>query len=261
METRAPAKRAARAPRARVPFADAMAELEAAGSAQTLKTYRRHRVTGPCFGVSFATLKLMMKRIDVDHELALALWDTGNFDARNLAVKVVDPSRMSEADLDRWASEASAAIGCATYVAGLAAEGPFGPSRARAWLGSTDLALLRAGWSLVGQLAARDETLPDAFFLERLAEIERLIPTAENSIRSGMNNALIEIGQRNPALRGAALAAAARIGRVEVDHGDTDCKTPAAAASIAKAWAHAEAKGFASPAAQERKRDLPRRRC
>ncbi|MBM4344234.1 MAG: DNA alkylation repair protein [Deltaproteobacteria bacterium] len=238
-----------------------MAELEAAGTAQAVKTYRRHGVTGACFGVSFATLKEMTKRIDVDHELALALWNSGNFDARNLAVKIVDPHRMDEADLDRWASEASQAIGCGTYVAGLAAEGPYGLSRARAWLASKDHAQVLVGWSLVGQLAARDESLPDAFFLERLAEIERGIHRAENAVRYGMNNALIGIGDRNPTLRDAALAAAGRIGRVEVDHGDTACKTPVAVASIAKAWAHAEAKGFSSPAAQERQRDLPRRRC
>lgn len=261
MEARPPAKRAAKAPRPRVPFAEVMAELEAAGTAQALKTYRRHGVTGPSFGTSFATLKVLMKRIDVDHELALALWDTGNFDARNLAVKIVDPSRMSEADLDRWAGEASQAIGCGSYVAGLAGEGPYGLSRVRAWLASSNHAQVLAGWSLVGQLANRDESLPDAFFLEMLAEIERTIHSAENSARYNMNNALIGIGDRNPALRDAALAAAARIGPVDVDHGNTSCETPDARASITKAWAHAEAKGFASPAAQERKRDLPRRRC
>ena len=51
--------------------------------------------------------RTMLKRIGVDHELALALWDTGNFDARNLAVKVVDPASMSSADLDRWAAHAA----------------------------------------------------------------------------------------------------------------------------------------------------------
>ena len=82
--------------------ADVMRELKKAGSAQTRKTYARHGALEPMFGVSFATLKTLMKRIDVDHELALALWDTRNFDARNLAVKIVDPARMTSADLDRW---------------------------------------------------------------------------------------------------------------------------------------------------------------
>ena len=48
-----------------------------------------------------------------------------------------------------------------------------------------------------------------------------------------MNSALI--GIRNRALEQKALAAAKRIGQVEVDHGETGCKTPDAAAYIRKA--------------------------
>ena len=44
-----------------------------------------------------------------------------------------------------------------------------------------------------------------------------------------MNGALIAIGARNSSLQKKALAVAANIGKVEVDHGDTGCKTPGAA--------------------------------
>ncbi|MFM8470939.1 MAG: hypothetical protein ACKODH_13415 [Limisphaerales bacterium] len=70
----APAKKSAKGPRVRMTLVEAMRELEQAGSAQTHKTYARHGTTEPMFGVSFATLKAMTKRINVDHELALALW-------------------------------------------------------------------------------------------------------------------------------------------------------------------------------------------
>jgi hypothetical protein len=53
-----------------------------------------------------------------------------------------------------------------------------------------------------------------------------------------MNNALISIGIRNPKLRKQAIAAAKRIGKVDVDHGETSCKTPDAAPYIAKAAAY-----------------------
>jgi hypothetical protein len=52
-----------------------------------------------------------------------------------------------------------------------------------------------------------------------------------------MNGALIAIGLRNPRLEKKAVAAAKRIGKVEVDHGETSCETPDAAAYIAKAKA------------------------
>jgi hypothetical protein len=53
-----------------------------------------------------------------------------------------------------------------------------------------------------------------------------------------MNLTVICIGIRNAALRKLALASAKRIGKVEVDHGDTNCKTPDAAAYIKKTIAH-----------------------
>lgn len=237
-------------------LAEAMRELEKAGSAQTRKTYTRHDATEPMFGVSFATLKALTKRIDVDHELALARWDTGNFDAQNLAVKIVDPARMTSDDLDRWIRTSSWALMCSSYATMLPAEGPHAAAKSVQWLNSQDEKERIAGWMVLGQLAQRDETSPDSVFEKRLAEIERPIHAAPNVEREVMNRIVIAIGCRN-----AALASAKRIGKVEVDHGDTACKTPDAAEYIENTWAHAKAKGFETPAAQERMRDVPRRRC
>jgi 3-methyladenine DNA glycosylase AlkD len=244
----------------RVSFAEAMQALEKAGSAQTRKTYLRHGAEEPLFGVSFATLKALVKRIGVDHELARQLWDTGNFDARNLAAKVADPQRMTATELDRWAGLARGRM-IAGYVAMLAAEGPHAAKKATQWLASPKVELRRSGWSLLGQMAMLDETTPDAWFLARLAQIEKGIHAAPNEERDCMNLALIALGGRNAALRKAALAAAKRIGKVEVDHGDTACKTPDAAPYIEKTWAHSKSKGFASPAAHERSREPMRTRC
>jgi len=241
-------------------LAEAMAALEKGGSAQTKKTYARHGASEPMFGTSFATIATIVKRAGVDQDLALALWETGNFDARNLAFKVADPSRMKVSDLERWARETK--VGMSHWFVGmLAAEGPKGLEAATRWLASSDEGLRSSGWRVVQQLAGRDEKVPDAWFEERLAEIERTIRTAPNALRDPMNTALISIGGRSPALRKAALAASKRIGKVEVDHGDTSCKTPEAAPYVEKMWAHAKAKGYDSPSAQERDRKPPRTRC
>lgn len=245
---------------ARLSLEEAMAALEAAGSEQTRKTYARHGVTIPMFGVSFATLKTLLKRIKVDHELALALWETGNFDARNLAVKVVDPARMTRAELNRWSQDPSARM-CGSYVAQVAAESPHAHACVEAWLGARNENQRTTGWRLVGVLAMLDESLSDDWFMQHLATIEGHIHATPNTEREAMNLALIAIGCRNPALRRLASSAAERIGKVEVDHGDTACKTPDAMASIEKAWQYALAKQAASPAAQERARESMRLRC
>jgi 3-methyladenine DNA glycosylase AlkD len=239
---------------------EAMRALEKAGSEQTRKTYARHGAKGPMFGVSFATLKTLVKKIGVDHELALALWETGNFDARILAVKVADPAKATSADLDRWAGDMTSTRMCGGYVAMLAAEGPLGRKKVGEWLGKGS-ARRATGWTLLGALASLDEDSPDSAFVARIAEIEKTIASAPNAEREAMNSALIQMGCRNAALKKAALAAAKKIGTVEVDHGDTACETPDAAERIEKAWAHSKSKGFASPAEHERSREPMRTRC
>jgi len=252
--------KARRALAERMSLAEVMAALKEAGSEQTRRTYLRHGAEEPMFGVSFATLKALYKRIRIDHDLALALWGTGNFDARNLAVKIVDPAKMSADDLDQWAMTRTASM-CHSYVAHVAVEGPHACGKAEAWLEAADEWLRCSGWLLVAAMAQKDKATPDAWFLDRLAEIEKTIHAAPNAQRGSMNQAVIAIGCRSAALRKAATAAAKRIGKVEVDHGDTACKTPDAAESIEKAWSHSAAKGFASPAAQERTRESMRTRC
>lgn len=255
-----PAK-ATKPAKARMTLTETMRELEKAGSAQTRKTYLRHGAAEPLFGVSFATLKALHKRIGVDHELAVALWDTGNLDARNLAVKIIDPAKVKSAELDRWVREWSAPRMCAGYVAMLAAERGDGKTKAAEWLAAKDEPARAAGWTVVAQLAQRDEGIPDSWFEKHLVQIERTLHSAPNREREHMNQAVIAIGGRSAGLRKAALAAVRRIGVVELDHGDTDCKTPDATEYIEKSWALAKSKGFDSPAAQERSRELLRLRC
>lgn len=263
-------KKSAKAPSTKVPAArmtlkEAMAALEKAGSAQTRKTYARHGAAEPMFGVSFGDLKKLLNRIKVDQELAEALWDTGNFDACNLAAKVCDPANFPPMVLDAWAA---VPIGWlwGGYVGQIAAEGPHGKSKAEKWLRAKAPphdATRSAGWCTVGAMAMIDETLEDSWFLDRLHEIEQGLksPSTPNRHRYVMNNALIAIGCRNVALRKAATAAAKRLGTIEIDHGDTDCKTPDAVDRLEKSWDRAKAAGFASPAEQERARESMRTRC
>ena len=250
----------AKAAKPRMSLADVMALLEAAGSEQTRKTYRRHGAEDPMFGVSFATLKTLVKRIGVDHSLAVELWGTRNFDARTLATKIADPAAMSPADLDRWASETRARL-CGGYLAMLAAEGPHGGVKVTEWTASADANVRATGWTLLGHLAMIDTTTPDVWFLAHIATITAKIHGQPSAERETMNMAIIQMGSRNAALRVAATAAAARIGAVDIDHGDTACKTPDAATYIDKTWTHSAGKGFESPAAHERSREPMRTRC
>lgn len=59
---------------------------------------------------------------------------------------------------------------------------------------------------------------------------------------------MVSVGGRNERLRKLAIAAAKRAGPVEIDHGDTSCKTVDVVEYIGKMWARKEK---AAPAAKE----------
>lgn len=95
---------------------------------------------------------------------------------------------------------------------------------------------------MVAELAT-NSTVPNPKFATLLKTIERDIHGAPNHVRQAMNGALIAIGLRNTKLEKLAVAAAKRIGKVEVDHGDTSCQTPDAVAYIAKTKARRAGNG------------------
>lgn len=221
--------------------AKVLKQLESLGSAQTRKTYGRHGVEGAMYGVSYADLGKLKKTIKVDHELARGLWASGNHDARILAAMVADPAAATPKELESWAKDLRN-YALADALAGLASASPHAPKLMAKWLRSSNEWIAASGWNVLARRAASDPSLTDDELVSALKTIEAEIHQSQNRVRYAMNGALIAIGCRNPRLQKLAVAAAKRIGQVEVDHGDTDCKTPDAAAYIAKVVARQSAK-------------------
>jgi len=218
-----------------------MKELKSLGSEQARKTYARHGVSGKSYGVSYADFYRLEKRIKIDQELAEQLWDTGNYDARVLSTMIADPAKMTASLLDRWLKQVDN-HGLGFALAGLAAKSPTAVKRAEKWCKSKQEWPGATGWYVVAALASDEACELDDDHLGALLErIESEIHQSKNRVRYSMNSALIVIGLRNPKLQKQALAAARRIGKVEVDHGDTSCKTSDASEAIKKAVAHRKA--------------------
>lgn len=214
---------------------DVMTELQSLGTAQNVKIYRRHGAGDNLYGVSFANLQKIAKRIKTDHELAQRLWASGNTDARSLALMIADPQRATAALLEQWVKD-TGYYGLVDMLSGFAAKTRFAREKMEKWTHSRDEWIGQAGWSLLAHIAMQDADLPQNYFESYLEIIRREIHERPNRTRHAMNNALIAIGIRNDSLRKKALAAAKAIGKVEVDHGETSCKTPDAATYIDKTW-------------------------
>jgi 3-methyladenine DNA glycosylase AlkD len=244
-----------------------LAELEAAGTERNRAIYARHGAGENQYGVAFKDLRAFAKRIGHDQALARSLWSTGNTDARCLACLVAEPAKMDEEELDAWLSGIAYYTLVDVFVAEVASQVPGLRPRMERWVRSARDWTAQAGWDLAGILAARDPDLPDRFFLDLLSKIEHEIGPAGNRTRHAMNGALIAIGLRNEELREAAVDAAARIGTVVVDHGETGCVTPAAIPYIEKTLAYREAQaakraakaaGAAKPAGASKSASKPK---
>ena len=224
---------------------EAMQRLEEMGTAQNRKVYARHGVSPNMFGVSFANQNKLAKAIKRDQALSLQLWASANHDARILATMVADPNLADDARLDSWVVDLDSYV-ITDAFSGFVGKTSLAQSKAEAWTDSDGEWPGRAGWHLVAHLAMKSKDLSDDYFIDRLATIESDIHTRKNRVRDAMNNALIAIGIRNPRLEELALAAAARIGKVDVDHGETGCKTPDAAQYIRRTLARREQKARAA---------------
>jgi hypothetical protein len=140
---------------------------------------------------------------------------------------------MDDATLDAWAAGLRNYVETDAFV-NVAGAAPTARACLDRWIAADGEWIESAGWQVLGHLALHDPTLPDSTFTPYLATIEHTIHARKNRVRHAMNGALIAIGARNADLEAAALAVAAAIGPVKVDHGQTGCKTPDAAAYIHK---------------------------
>lgn len=207
-------------------------QLEESGTEQNRKVYAKHGVTGEMFGVSYANLASLAKKIKKDHELAVKLWRTKNHDGQILATMIADPEQMDTKQIDEWAKDLSNYV-ITDAFSKLVKQTDSAKEKAENWTNIDDEWLGAIGWQILSAMTT-NEALPDEYFVPFLKTIETDIHKRKNRVRYAMNGALISIGARNENLEKEALRVAAQIGKVEVNHGATNCQTPDAAAYILK---------------------------
>jgi 3-methyladenine DNA glycosylase AlkD len=80
-----------------------LSSLERMSTTRDRENLARFGITASkAFGVSMANVQRLAKRQGRSHELAIALWDTGWYEARLLTSFVDEPSRVTSAQMDKW---------------------------------------------------------------------------------------------------------------------------------------------------------------
>jgi len=213
-----------------------MSRLEALGTEQTRRTFRRHGAVEPFFGVKVGDLKPLAKQLKGRQKLALELYATGNGDAQYLAGLLVDGAAMTKAQLNTWARTASWGLISGNVLAWVTTEHPAGTELALKWIEARSNRVRHAGWAALGGLVTvrPDNELPLPTLQRLLDRVTTDIHAAEDNIAYMMNSFVICVGTYVAPLGNAAIDAARKIGQPDIDMGDTACKVPAAEPYILK---------------------------
>lgn len=190
-----------------------LASLERACSAKVREDmstrYGIH--TKKAFGVMMRDMQKIAKSTGVNHELALALWDTGWYEARMVASMIDDPAKVRAAQMDRWCKTFDNWAICDTVCFKLFDRTPHAWTKVTQWSGKRDEFVKRTAFALLWALSMHDRRSDDAPFLRGLVLIERAANDERNFVKKAVNMALRAIGKRNPALKKAAMAVAQRL--------------------------------------------------
>lgn len=192
--------------------ADALRWLERRGTKRNRDGMARYAIVAPkVYGVSMSTMQQLAERLGRDHELALALWETGWYEARMLCSFVDEPERVTAAQMDRWARDFDNWAICDTLCFHLFDRTPHAWRKIESWSKRREEFVKRAGFALLASVALHDRKASDAPFLRSLALIEREAADERNFVKKALSWALRAVGRRNTALQSASIDVARRL--------------------------------------------------
>jgi 3-methyladenine DNA glycosylase AlkD len=189
---------------------EALKQLESLGNDKMRAHNAKNGAGENQFGVKHGDIRVLAKKIKTDHALALDLWKTGNIDAQYLAILILQPKKLSAAEMERMVREATflwVADWLTNYVL---KQHPDKESLRQKWMTAKEKMAARAAWSLT---AERIEDSANGLDLQALLDrIESEMASAAPEVQWTMNGALAAIGIHHPKLRPRALAIGEKLG-------------------------------------------------
>ena len=188
----------------------ALAQLESLGEEKVRTRNKANGAGANQFGVRLGDIRKLAEKIKTDDTLAMALWDTGNMDARLLAILLITPKNLSRKEMDRMVRSV-AFVQVADWLNSYVVKNhPDKESLRQAWMADDDPWAARAGWSLTAGRVARD---PEGLDLPALLDrIEAEMGSADPKVQWTMNSCLAGIGIHFPKHRKRAIAIGERLG-------------------------------------------------
>lgn len=162
-------------------------------------------------------LRMLAKDIKKDHDLAMELWSTGNYLARQLAVLVMDKKQLSQANIDKLDAdiaqhpehESNQLIDW--LMANQLAKDKQTIALMESWQDSPSVLQRRIFWYYQGRLRWVGQT-PPPNSESLLSSIERQIMSEPQQVQWAMNFTAAQIGIFQPEFRSRCIALGERTG-------------------------------------------------
>jgi 3-methyladenine DNA glycosylase AlkD len=162
-------------------------------------------------GVAMRDIKALGKKLGHNQELAIALWDTGVYEARMLASFVGEPSQLTGTQMDRWCKDFDNWAICDAMSFNLFDRTPLSWDKVTQWSSKRNEFEKRTAFALLWSLTVHDKDANDERFIQGLALVEREAGDERHFVKKAVNMALRAIGKRNRMLNTAAVAVARRL--------------------------------------------------
>ncbi len=189
-----------------------LAWLQAHADAATLAGMARYDLPSEhAVGVPMKALQAFAKGLGTDHALALALWDTGSYEARMLTAYIADPAALTGAQLDRMCRAFDNWGHVDTLCFRLFDRSPHAWDKVRAWMRREPEFEKRAGFALLWALALHDKQATAAQFQSALTGLEQVAGDDRNFVKKAAVMALRAVSLRGPALKGEVKAISTRL--------------------------------------------------
>jgi 3-methyladenine DNA glycosylase AlkD len=172
-------------------------------------------VTKDAYGVRMRDMQAVAKKLGRNNALALALWATGNYEARTVAAFVAEPERITPALMDRWCRDFDNWAICGTVCFKLFDQSPHALGRVTAWAGRKDEFQKRAAFALLACVALHNDELEDDAFLKLLPLVEAAATDERNFVKKGVSWGLRGVGGRSDKLKASAVELAKRLAASE----------------------------------------------
>jgi len=193
-----------------------LGELRGLGTRKNVEGMARFGIEATdVYGVSKPKLDGLAKKIGKNHELGLALWATGNHDAKILAGMICEAQKVTATQMEKWVRDFDNWDTCDGTCCHLFVFAAPAWLKAVSWTGRKQEFQKRAGFALGAYLAYRDKTAADAQFRTFLKMVEREADDDRNFVRKAVNWALRNIGKRNLRLNAAAIETGERLRKRE----------------------------------------------